>query len=62
MCFCTPTIRTPFCGNCNTAMFKRIMETTEENARLRAALEEIQQLTDQFSIEMAIKEALKGQQ
>ena len=26
MCFCTPSIRTPFCPRCNTAMFQRIME------------------------------------
>ena len=30
MCFCTPSIRTPFCGNCNSYMFNRIRYQAEE--------------------------------
>lgn len=35
MCFCTPSIRTPFCINCNVAMFKRIDELRAELAALK---------------------------
>jgi hypothetical protein len=37
MCFCTPTIRTPFCDNCNQAMFIRINELKQQRDELERA-------------------------
>lgn len=34
MCFCTPSIRTPFCPNCNQAMFLRINELKQQRDHL----------------------------
>ena len=34
MCFCTPNRRTPFCPDCNQAMFLRIKELIEQVAAL----------------------------
>lgn len=39
MCFCTPSIRTSFCHNCSTAMFKRIMELSTERDEQAAQIE-----------------------
>ena len=51
MCFCTPTIRTPFCSNCNAHMFKRIMELTAERDALNSMVverEKLKALCDQL--------------
>ena len=43
MCFCTPSIRTPFCGNCNSYMFNRIRYQAEE---IKAEQHKVKVLTD----------------
>ncbi len=46
MCFCTPSIRTPFCSKCNVHMFERIGELRAEVERLQEQLKAYQSLLD----------------